>query len=176
MAGLGLMRLTVLLAGLGLALYAVMTLHLPVPQDRTASVETRAAPATESEATRADSTTSRPLLPASVQRLADSPVSGPTRPTILQEAVIDPAAVQPMTASVRPEPARVAASPAGTIRRVAATGANVRGGPSTGFDVVGRLTRGEEVEVIEDGANGWLRVRIQGDGIEGWVSARLLAP
>lgn len=176
MAGLGLMRLTVLLAGLGLALYAVMTLNLPAPQDRTASVETGAAPATEPEATRADTTASRPALPPSVQRLADAPVSGPTRPTILQEAVIDPAAVQPMTASAPPEPARVSALPAGSIRRVTASGANVRGGPSTGHDVVGRLARGEEVEVIEAGANGWLRIRIQGDGLEGWVSARLLAP
>ncbi|MFN3292347.1 MAG: SH3 domain-containing protein [Gemmobacter sp.] len=176
MAGLGLMRLAVLLAGLGLALYAVMTLNLPAPQDRTAAGETKASPATEPEATRPGTTASRPVLPAGMQRLADAPIRGATRPTILQEAVIDPAAVQPMTASARPEPTRVSALPAGSIRRVTASGANVRGGPSSGHDVVGRLARGEEVEVIEDGANGWLRIRIQGDGIEGWVSARLLAP
>ena len=63
--------------------------------------------------------------------------------------------------------------PALPVQRVTATAANVRQGPSTGFDVVGRLTRGEEVAVLEK-ANGWAHIRIEGDGVEGWISTRLL--
>lgn len=60
------------------------------------------------------------------------------------------------------------------VRYVAATAINVRQGPSTGQPVVGRLTRNEAVSVVEDTGDGWLRIRIEGDGIEGYVAARLL--
>lgn len=60
------------------------------------------------------------------------------------------------------------------IQRVTATSANVRGGPSTQNAVVGRLTRGEEVAVLET-SDGWSRIRIEGDGVEGWIAARLLS-
>jgi hypothetical protein len=51
---------------------------------------------------------------------------------------------------------------------------NVRQGPSTSFAVVGRLTRDEAVLAIEPEQNGWVRIRIEGDGVEGFVAARLL--
>lgn len=113
-------------------------------------------------------------MPAAVRRLADQPVTGPSRPVILQEAVIDPAAVQPMKALRAATVAAVATDGAVTIRRVTANSANVRGGPSTQNAVVGRLSRGEEVEVLATDPSGWVQVRLQGDGIEGWVSERLL--
>jgi uncharacterized protein YgiM (DUF1202 family) len=40
--------------------------------------------------------------------------------------------------------------------------------------VAGRLTRGEAVTVVADAGDGWLRIRIEGDGLEGFVAARLL--
>ncbi len=160
------MRLIALLGLLGLTFYGLTALRLPEQPARAAPV---AAPA-PAQAARADS--SPGSLPPSVRRLAESPVTGPARPVVLPEAVIDPAAVQPMA------PARAAAKttrPQGTdIRRVSANSVNVRGGPSTGHPVVGRITRGEEVEVVETDPSGWLMIRIQGDGVEGWVAARLL--
>lgn len=51
---------------------------------------------------------------------------------------------------------------------------NVRGGPSTDYAVVGRLTRAEAVTVVSAEADGWVHIRIEGDGIEGYVAARLL--
>lgn len=72
------------------------------------------------------------------------------------------------------------------IRRVLATAINVRSGPSASDPVVGRLTKGEEVLVVADsgsdggsdggpgGDSGWLHIRIEGDGVEGYVAARLL--
>ncbi|MFN3823799.1 MAG: SH3 domain-containing protein [Pseudorhodobacter sp.] len=51
---------------------------------------------------------------------------------------------------------------------------NVRQGPSTNFAVVGRLTRNESVLVVQPEENGWVRIRIEGDGVEGFVAARLM--
>lgn len=162
-------RLMALLGLLGVAFYGVMALRLPDPPARAPVAATLPAPA---QAARAD--TSPGTLAPSVRRLAEQPVTGPVRPVVLQDAVIDPAAVQPMSQPARaaPAPPRLAGQ---DIRSVSADSANVRGGPSTGHAVVGRITRGEEVEVMETDPSGWLRIRIQGDGIEGWVAGRLLA-
>lgn len=168
-------RLVLLLAGLGLAFYGVMSMRLPAPVPRVAQVQPVAEPVQPVVRPSAPDTRA---LPASVRRLADSPVTGPMRPVIVQDAVIDPAAVQPMSAprliSASADASAPRATPSG-FRRVVANSINVRGGPSTGFEVVGRLARDEEVEVIEASDAGWMRIRIQGDGVEGWVAARLLS-
>ncbi|MBL4918412.1 SH3 domain-containing protein [Szabonella alba] len=51
---------------------------------------------------------------------------------------------------------------------------NVRQGPSTDHAVIGRLTRNESVLVVEPEFAGWVRIRIEGDGVEGFVAARLM--
>jgi hypothetical protein len=51
---------------------------------------------------------------------------------------------------------------------------NVRSGPSTGGAVIGTLTRGEAVSVIWVEDNGWARVRVEGDGIDGFMSMDFL--
>lgn len=160
MAGLGLVRLAALLGLLGAGLYGAASVY-----GRGEGLQREALAEGQPEATRADSARQAHALPAAVRRLADSPVDGPLRPVILGEA-------QPVPEAVVPP---VAAGPAMEIRRVQVAGANVRGGPSTGFEVVGRVVQGEEVEVVENGGNGWVRIRIQGDGIDGWMAERLLA-
>lgn len=60
------------------------------------------------------------------------------------------------------------------LRAVDASALNVRSGPSTSDSVVGRLEQFEIVSVLEETADGWARIRIEGDGIEGWVAARFL--
>jgi hypothetical protein len=92
----------------------------------------------------------------------------PARPVVPEPVTAPPAAEAPAPA---PEPLP---EPAPDIRLVAADRINVREGPSTDFAVVGRLTRDEAVTVVAEAADGWLRVRIEGDGIEGFVAARLL--
>lgn len=57
---------------------------------------------------------------------------------------------------------------------VAATSVNVRQGPSTDDPVLGRLTRNEAVSLVGDAGDGWVQIRIEGDGIEGFVASRLL--
>lgn len=161
MVGSGIVRLGLLLGGLGLGLYGAAVLY---GRDNGAM---RAGLIADSAAiavpTRADSAPQS--LPAAVLRLADSPLEGPSHPVVI-------GAAQPVVAPV----AEVAPpEAAGAWRSVRVSSANVRGGPSTGYGVIGRVTLGEEVEVV-DMANGWVHIRIQGDGVDGWVAERLLAP
>ena len=61
------------------------------------------------------------------------------------------------------------------IRTVDVSALNVRSGPSTSEPVLGRLLQSEIVEVLEESSDGWARIRIEGDGIEGWVASRFLS-
>ena len=54
-------------------------------------------------------------------------------------------------------------------------GVNVRSGPSSRSAVVGKLGRGEAVTVVWVEPNGWARIRIEGDGIEGYMAKDFLA-
>lgn len=82
----------------------------------------------------------------------------PTAPKILAPTVAQ-------TKPVKPE---------GEVKFVSGRSVNVRGGPSTQDAVVGRLTRGEAVTVVWVEDNGWARVRVEGDGIDGFMSMDFL--
>ena len=85
----------------------------------------------------------------------------------------EPAAVAEAAPEALPEPE----VPGGQLLTVATTTANVRAGPGKSFGVVGSLDRGEQVLVVaeENPVDGWSRVRLEGDGIEGYVATRLLS-
>ncbi len=70
--------------------------------------------------------------------------------------------------------APVAAS--GDIWYVTASSVNVRQGPSTDASVVDKLSRGEAVAVSFEEGSEWAHVRIEGDGLEGYVALRFLSP
>lgn len=121
----------------------------------------------------------RPAAPA----LAAEPVAA------VSEAVFVPAQpVRNVPDPATPIPAmsdQAAADPAppeaeGWFAVVAARAVNVRAGPSTAAPVVGRLTNGEEVLVVtvvdQPAIDGWSLVRIEGDGVTGYVASRLLQP
>jgi hypothetical protein len=73
-----------------------------------------------------------------------------------------------------PSPAE---APVLALARVTSRSANLREGPGTDYAVVGRLAKGEEVQIVarDEGPDGWVLVRLEGDGGEGYVAARLLA-
>jgi uncharacterized protein YgiM (DUF1202 family) len=50
---------------------------------------------------------------------------------------------------------------------------NVRAGPGAEHPVVGKLSRGAQVRVLEE-ASGWKRVRPDAGGLEGWVAGEYL--
>ncbi len=65
----------------------------------------------------------------------------------------------------------------GRIMRVNVRAVNVRAGPGTEYSVMDSLRRGDEVLVVAeaDGPDGWAMIRIEGDGLEGYISAALLS-
>ncbi|RAZ81976.1 SH3 domain-containing protein [Cereibacter johrii] len=81
-----------------------------------------------------------------------------------------------------PQPVRAAATvaeklqPAGEVRHVTADAVNVRSGPSTAYPVVGRVLRGDAVLVDGPQEGSWAPIRIEGDGVAGYMAARFLAP
>lgn len=90
----------------------------------------------------------------------------PAQPVMTTPVVAVVPAPQP-----QPEPQP---QPASDIRYVVADAVNVRGGPSTGDSVVGRLTSGDDVLVVGEAADGWVEVLVEGDGISGFVASRFL--
>ncbi|ABN75444.1 SH3 domain-containing protein [Cereibacter sphaeroides] len=66
--------------------------------------------------------------------------------------------------------------PAGEVRHVTADAVNVRSGPSTAYPVVDRVLRGDAVLVDGPQEGSWAPIRIEGDGVAGYMAARFLAP
>jgi hypothetical protein len=61
------------------------------------------------------------------------------------------------------------------IRTVSGNRVNVRGGPSTNYGIVSKLTRGEEVRILEDNGNGWVLMQPVEGGETGWMADFLLS-
>jgi len=70
------------------------------------------------------------------------------------------------TLLIKPEPA--------DIRAVRGSRVNMRGGPGTSYAVLGTLIRGEEVRVLKEPGNGWVKLKVVDTGRIGWMSAKLL--
>lgn len=60
------------------------------------------------------------------------------------------------------------------LRVVSAARVNVRSGPSTGYDVVGQVLAQDIVRVISNPYSEWVKILVEGDGVEGYMSARFL--
>ena len=65
-------------------------------------------------------------------------------------------------------------TPVYEIRTVTGNRVNVRGGPGTTFGVVGKLVRGDEVEILDDIGTGWVRFRAVDSDTQGWLADFLL--
>ena len=91
-----------------------------------------------------------------------------------ETAVPETVALDVQTAPVTPPEE---ASAGGTVYFVAARQVNVRAGPGTDFAVLGSLARDEQVLVVldADAVAGWSHVRLEGDGIDGYVATKFLA-
>ena len=86
--------------------------------------------------------------------------------------VLAPGPAAAKSAQTLPEPV----IPGGKLFSVVARGANVRQGPATTFAVLDSLTGGDQVLVVDEDSpiTGWSKVRIEGDGVEGFIATRLL--
>ncbi len=108
---------------------------------------------------------------ATVVNPAPTPIKkisfAPAEPVMVPQA----AAIKTVKVVAQPTP------DAARILFVAAKSVNVREGPGKDFGVVSRLVRGEAVLVVSsgEGPDGWSLIRIEGDGVEGYIASRLLA-
>lgn len=136
-------------------------MNLPEPaQVAISGAETMLPPA----ATASPTVPATPVMPVMPVAFAAAPPAAAPAPLPAARPAPD---LRPADASAsEPRPPRV--------MWVTPNSVNVRGGPSTDDVVVGRLTRNEAVLVVAEVADGWLQVRVEGDGIEGFVAARLL--
>ncbi len=62
------------------------------------------------------------------------------------------------------------------LREVNGNRVNLREGPGTDFGVIDQLVRGTVIEVIEIGADGWVRIKVDASGRSGWMSDQFLIP
>ena len=88
--------------------------------------------------------------------------------------LVDAAAPGPLPASdpAAEPPADVGAAP--TLQYVVANTVNVRTGPSADTASLTKLSRGEAVLVLPSDTPGWSMIRIEGDGLEGYIATRFL--
>lgn len=61
------------------------------------------------------------------------------------------------------------------IRTVTQNSANMRTGPGTSYNLVDRLTRGTDIEVLSAPGGGWIKMRVVETGRIGWLSAQLVS-
>jgi hypothetical protein len=74
------------------------------------------------------------------------------------------------------EVARAQARANRIVWRVTGNNVNFRAGPSTNTAVLAGLVRGDELEFIEIGPDGWAHLRALDSGLEGYMAARFLEP
>jgi uncharacterized protein YgiM (DUF1202 family) len=108
------------------------------------------------------------LMPPAAPLLQGTASLAPT----VQPVVFSPE--KPLIAARKPQIDPPVAEQPVAVKYVKGRVVNIRSGPSTQDAVVGKLNRGEAVAVIWVEDNGWARVRIEGDGIDGFVSADFL--
>lgn len=105
-------------------------------------------------------------------------------PAVVQSSTADaPAQARPVLAAAGTTPAAAAieaapeAPPArqSDLREVVASRVNMRAGPGTRYDILLRLDRGHQVEVLEDPGGGWLRLRVLPEDRVGWIAKRLIS-
>jgi len=104
----------------------------------------------------------------------------PPGPEVTRAAMITPVAVmtpvvapepapEPVVAEITPEP-----EPERTIWYVTGSRVNVREGPSTNYTVLGKVLYGDAAEIISDPDADWVKIRIEGDGVEGFIMKRFM--
>lgn len=60
------------------------------------------------------------------------------------------------------------------IRLVSGNLVNMRSGPGTSFDQIGKLSKGTEVAVLQDAGTGWIELRVVETGNTGWMADWLI--
>ncbi|MCA0919090.1 SH3 domain-containing protein [Pseudooceanicola nanhaiensis] len=83
-----------------------------------------------------------------------------------------------MGSALRPEGGEAAAEPAAAgrdIRTVSGNRVNLRMGPGTNYNVLTSLSRGDEVEVLQQPGNGWVKLKSMNGNSIGWMAEYLVS-
>lgn len=129
---------------------------------------------------------SKPETVAQVPSVADAPdvtrvslnLTDLPRVNVTLPSIAAPVGVQPafekariVTASApdQPEPAALP-----DIRAIRGSVVNMRNGPGTNYSVLTKLRRGDQVEIVRDDGNGWLKLRVTASGRVGWMADSLV--
>lgn len=156
----------------------------PVAEAAPAEPAVTTASADAKAATRA--TDPRPEPAAEVTRAAYTAPSYDLRaPAEAELAAVDPSVLASFSnvlkrdeetatvipAAVQPEVVEAVAD----MRAVTGNRVNMRNGPGTSYSIVSRLERGDEVEVLAEPGNGWLKLRVSDSGRIGWMADFLVS-
>lgn len=125
-----------------------------------------------------------PVVPVAVRPIV-APAPAAPKDQVLQARSV-PATTEPentvftLSDYADPEPEAIAQSAPeqaadGEVWYVSGNSLNVRAGPSTDDAVVGKLARGEAMLLMTREGDDWARIKIEGDGIEGYVATRFLS-
>jgi uncharacterized protein YgiM (DUF1202 family) len=110
--------------------------------------------------------------PATAVLDAAFPVADPTGDTGLTLAL---PLVDPETEAPAPQALSETDIPADpVVMYVSGSSVNVRSGPSAESEALMRLPRGEAVLVLPSDTPGWSMIRIEGDGVDGYIASRFL--
>lgn len=112
--------------------------------------------------------------------LASATVS--TSGTVVQDVEVTPPLVEEEKIEAVTEVTEVAAvletvveeEPAADMRKVTAARVNMRQGPGQNFSVVAKLNNGDEVEILQDPGDGWVKLKVMDSGRIGWMADFLL--
>jgi hypothetical protein len=76
---------------------------------------------------------------------------------------------------VDPAPSQAASETVRDIRWITGSRVNMRNGPGTQYSILDKLVEGDEVEVLDDLGNGWVKLRTINEGRVGWMADFLLS-
>jgi hypothetical protein len=116
------------------------------------------------------------ILPMPQDNAATQPSPMPTAVELAQKALLQTASI-PIEIETETVTETVTATdmPANvTLRWVAVDSANVRAQPGRYGAIAGRVERNDVVQVLWMEDNGWARIRVEGDGADGFVFGDLL--
>ncbi|MBV1903441.1 MAG: SH3 domain-containing protein [Marinosulfonomonas sp.] len=164
-------RLTILLI---LCLFGAMYLadNLPVPAPKPVAAVEPAQPVDPADAAPAVAAVTLPT-PATVASDPDTAYFSTPRMVLPDGTLMAaPVAKAPPNETVNVVPEKP--DQTATIRFVTSKRVNVRAGPSTQFEVVDQVLFADAVEIVGDPTGEWVHIRIQGDGVDGYMASRFL--
>lgn len=167
-----------LLAGIGLAMYFAPDAPPAAPQAKAEPAKVPPASPTDDTMATPVSFSTPPAPKVSRKRPPVTRTSAYQMVSFLEPVIIGPdGEIQSEPEQIAPvEPAKAAAVTQADIPVLYVTGnrVNVRGGPSTSDPVLGSVEFAEAVQVLTDPTEPWVLIRIEGDGVEGYMSSKFL--